>query len=156
MSIRDLAIRLSWLLVLLAPAAAAAHCQMPCGIYHDDVRFSLLAEDVETLEKALGQIVELSKDAPRNQNQIVRWITTKEQHADAIVTTLTEYFLMQRVKIPEATADAAAKQHYQQMLQVIHRMLINAMKVKQTTDDAFVKALHDDLHELQRLYTGAK
>ena len=30
---------------------ADAHCQIPCGIYGDDARFTALLEDVTTLKK---------------------------------------------------------------------------------------------------------
>lgn len=33
-----------------------------------------------------------------HMNQVVRWITTKEQHASKIITTVAEYCLCQRVK----------------------------------------------------------
>ena len=35
---------------------AAAHCQVPCGIYGDERRFEELLEDTETIAKAIAEI----------------------------------------------------------------------------------------------------
>ena len=51
-----------------------AHCQVPCGIYGDQLRFEQLLEDTKTISKAQGQINELAADAKSGQdsNQLVR------------------------------------------------------------------------------------
>ena len=63
-----------------------AHCQVPCGIYGDQLRFEQLLEDTKTIAKAQGQINELAPSAKTGQdsNQLVRWVVTKETHAGAI------------------------------------------------------------------------
>ncbi|MBD3267287.1 superoxide dismutase, partial [bacterium] len=49
-----------------------SHCQIPCGIYGDDLRFSLMKEHITTMEKSMRLIKELSADNPDlNTNQIV-------------------------------------------------------------------------------------
>ena len=62
-----------------------AHCQIPCGIYNDEVRFTLMQEHVTTIEKSMKLIVELSEDPKENANQLVRWTVNKEEHADAFI-----------------------------------------------------------------------
>ena len=37
-------------------ASALSHCQIPCGIYGDSMRFSMMREDCDTLEKSMNQI----------------------------------------------------------------------------------------------------
>ena len=44
----------------MTASSAEAHCEMPCGIYRDQLRFSLMREDADTIEKAMKQIVDLA------------------------------------------------------------------------------------------------
>ena len=44
---------LSILTVLLLPILAHAHCQVPCGVYTDEMRFGMIEEDLQTIEKAM-------------------------------------------------------------------------------------------------------
>ena len=55
-----------------------AHCEIPCGIYDDQLRTQLIAEHATTTEKSMKQIMALSKANPTNTNQLVRWVTNKE------------------------------------------------------------------------------
>lgn len=156
MQTRILVATLSLALVgALVPATASAHCQMPCGIYGDDLRFGSLEEDFQTIEKAMKQIEELSKAEDTNYNQLVRWVDTKEEHADKIVAVMTNYFLMQRIKVP-AEGDAAAQAKYAKMLKQVHALLVEVMKCTQTTDLAHVEAGRKLLHEFQHTYSGKK
>ena len=61
-----------------------AHCEVPCGIYQDSVRISLILEHITTIEKAMNQITKISNEDKPNYNQLVRWITNKEEHAEKI------------------------------------------------------------------------
>ena len=75
-----------------APAAAPIpHCQVPCGIFGDKLRIDLMLEDVATIEKAMRLIDEISKEDSPNYNQLVRWITTKEEHAQKIQDQVATY-----------------------------------------------------------------
>ena len=60
----------------IASVDLSAHCQVPCGIYADDVVFGELMTDVQTIEKAMGQINELSADPTKNANQLVQRISS--------------------------------------------------------------------------------
>jgi len=64
-------------LIALWCTGAAAHCEIPCGIYDDQMRIRFIAEDITTIEKAMKQIDELSAKVPLNYNQLVRWISNK-------------------------------------------------------------------------------
>ncbi|MBI4871423.1 MAG: hypothetical protein HY814_07635 [Candidatus Riflebacteria bacterium] len=110
-----------------------------------------MAEDLDTLEKAMKQIQELSAKPAENQNQLVRWVNTKEQHADDLAHTLSFYFLQQRIPLPKE-GDEAAKKHYDELLELTHRMLVHVMKAKQTTDLAHVQALRKTLESFQHAY----
>ena len=84
-----------------------AHCEIPCGIYGDEARFTAMLEDVQTIEKSMNEINKLSMEDKVNYNQIVRWVNNKEQHADHIREVVAQYFMAQRIKEP-AAGDAAA------------------------------------------------
>lgn len=140
-------------LFLLAPATAAAHCQVPCGIYDDHARVDRMLEDVMTIEKAVKKIRELAgKDDPQSVNQTVRWITTKEQHASRIIETISTYFLTQKIKLPSG-GDAKA---YQEKLAAHHAVMVKAMKTKQTVDPAAVTELRDAVKVLQKWWKPTK
>ena len=124
----------------LAAPIAWAHCQLPCGIYDDDARFAEIAEHITTIEKSMRLIQELGAAKAPNHNQIVRWVMNKEAHADKIAEIVTYYFMTQRLK-PADPNDKAAMARYVEKLTLLHRILVAAMKAKQTTDVQHVKEL---------------
>lgn len=115
------------------PMQLSAHCQVPCGIYDDNNVIGSMDTDVVTIEKAALQIVELSKEPTANAQQIVRWTTNKESHAQALQEKMLNYFLAQRLKLPETDAD---KEAYTKKLALCHEIIVTAMKCKQSTDAA--------------------
>jgi len=152
------AVRLA--LVLLAVSAVTAtgsavlaHCQIPCGIYDDEARFTLLREHVTTIEKSMNQINTLGGEKTKNFNQIVRWVNNKEHHADELTDIVTFYFMAQRVKPPQDHGEEAMKK-YTGELTMLHGMVIHAMKAKQTTDLAQVKQLRDLIKKFEESYHG--
>ena len=126
-----------------------AHCQIPCGIYGDRMRVATLYEHITTIKKAMSQIEELSADAQNNTNQIVRWVTNKDAHADDMAEIVTQYFLQQRIKPAEAESDPEA---YATKLAACHNILVSAMKCKQTTDPENVEALRKHVTALAEAY----
>ena len=130
--------------LLFSISTASAHCEIPCGIYDDQLRTQLIAEHASTIEKSMKQIMELSKANPIDYNQLVRWVTNKENHATEIQHIISQYFMTQRIK-PD-------QKKYSEKLIVLHKMLIAAMKCKQTTDLAHVDALRALLKEFEMLY----
>ena len=118
--------------LLTIQSIAVAHCQVPCGIYDDALRIVQIKEDFKTIRKAMGKITQLSeKSDPLSNNQLNRWVMTKEQHASNIQKTASEYFLTQRVK-------ADKSQKYLDLTTTLHQVLVAAMKCKQTVDDSNV------------------
>ena len=117
---------------LTIQSIAVAHCQVPCGIYDDALRIVQIKEDYKTIKKAMKQISQLSeKTDPQSNNQLTRWVITKEQHATNIQKIVSEYFLTQRVK-------TAKSQKYIDQTTTLHQLLVSAMKCKQTIDDSNV------------------
>jgi len=144
---------LAIVLVVAIQAVAYAHCQIPCGIYGDELRFSLLREDIDTVEKSMNQVVELSQHPEKNANQVVRWVTNKDTHADRIAETITAYFLQQRVK-PVSEEDGKAYRKYVEQLELCHAILVSSMKAKQTTDLEHVEDMRKALDKFEAVYFG--
>lgn len=135
--------------VVLMSDLVAAHCQVPCGVYADSRRFEEMLEDTKTIAKAVDQINELAaKSDALSQNQLARWVITKEEHASNTQKIIAEYFMTQRIK-----ADA---EDYTERLTSAHGVMVAAMKAKQTVDPASAKALHDAILKFGEAYTGKK
>jgi nickel superoxide dismutase len=150
-----LATAISFLFIwaVLPALPAFSHCEIPCGIYGDEMRFAAMREDIATIEKSMKQIMELSKEAKANYNQIVRWVVNKEHHADKIRDVVTQYFMAQRVK-PKGTKDAAKHRAYLDQLTLLHLMIVHSMKCKQTTDLEHVEKLKELVDHFEKAYFG--
>ncbi len=134
------------LTMFFAVSYAGAHCEIPCGIYDDEMRVKMIAEHITTIETAMKQIVQLEGQKLINYNQLTRWVTNKEHHANELQHIVTQYFMTQRIK-PDA-------KQYSEKLTLLHKMLVYAMKCKQTTDLSNVATLQSLLEEFQKLYFG--
>jgi len=129
-----------------------AHCQIPCGIYNDEARFTLMEEHVTTIEKSMKLITGLSNDDSQSHtNQIVRWVANKERHADELSDIVVKYFLQQRVKPVQATS-GAERDTYVKQLTLCHGVLVTSMKAKQSTDLAHVDKLKKLISEFKASY----
>ena len=133
-------------LIGLGAANVSAHCEIPCGIYDDHMRIRMIAEHVTTIEKSMNQIIKLGATEPLDYNQLVRWVMNKEHHADEVQEILSQYFMTQRIK-PDS-------KDYTKKLTLLHKMLIQAMKCKQTTDHSHITAMRALLKEFEALYFG--
>jgi len=133
---------------------AAAHCQIPCGIYDDELRVQLMEEDITTIEKSMTQIVALGKASPVDYNQLVRWVMNKEEHAQKLQDIVTAYFMAQRIKPATDQADKAAMNEYLHKLALLHSIQIHAMKAKQSTDLGEVATLRDLVAQFRTAYFG--
>jgi nickel superoxide dismutase len=143
--------------LLLAVAGIAplvySHCQMPCGIYDDPARLAAIAENITTIEKAMKSIEELSAQQKPNMNQIVRWVNTKDEHAEDIAHIVSYYFMAQRIT-PADKSDAAGYEKYIKQLTLLHEMLIYSTKAKQTTDLTNVEKLRSLWADFRNAYLG--
>jgi nickel superoxide dismutase len=133
---------------MLTASIAMAHCQVPCGIYDDQLRFVQMLEDEHTISKSQLEINALSKEKTTAQaiNQGVRWVTTKEEHATRIQNTIAAYFMAQRIK--------PGSEGYAKKLAAAHEVIIAAMKCKQSADPETAKVLEKSIFDLYRAYEG--
>ena len=148
---KSLTALLTLAILALVPHFGWTHCEMPCGIYNDAMRFDMLEEDIATIEKSMNTINELSAAGDKNYNQLVRWVVNKEDHCTKFMDIVWQYFLNQRVK-PASPDAGEAYDDYIAQLTTMHEMLIYAMKCKQTTDPANVEKLKELVARSRELY----
>ena len=121
------------------------HCQVPCGVYGDSARFTQMLEDQNTIAKAIAQINDLAgKKDGKSANQLARWVSTKEDHANKIQKIIAEYFLTQRIK--------SSSDNYADLLKGAHSVMVAAMKCKQGTDPKSAVALKTAIENFQSVY----
>ncbi len=126
-----------------------SHCQIPCGIYDDHARVQAMLIDAATTRKSVMLISELSvKSDAQSNNQIVRWIMNKEKHAQNVISTISDYFLTQRVKVKQRDYVERLKKH--------HAVIVAAMEVKQNADMKQVDYLEARIKELLPYYPEHK
>lgn len=128
------------------------HCQVPCGIYGDQMRFEGMLEDTKTIAKAIDQIQEFSKGlgggAPTATaiNQSSRWVANKESHATNIQDVMAQYFFAQRIK--------ADHKDYTGQLATAHKVIVAAMKCKQDANPATAEGLKKAILDFYTAYEG--
>ena len=128
------------------------HCQVPCGIYTDQLRFESMLEDTKTIAKGIDQINAFATAVGEGKmdgtaiNQVTRWVTTKEDHATKIQDVMAAYFFAQRIKSdhPDYTGQLASA----------HRVIVAAMKCKQAADPATAEVLKTSILEFYKAYEG--
>ena len=138
-------------LALVASSIVYSHCQIPCGIYDDNMRFNMMAEHIATIEKSIKMINQISSEEKPNMNQLVRWVQNKETHADELSHIITYYFMAQRIKPTKKTA-VGEYEKYLERLTLSHQMLVFSMKTKQTTDLSITNQLTELLKNFKKAY----
>lgn len=134
---------------LILPQTVQAHCQIPCGIYDDYARLGSMLEDAATVKKSVTMMIDLQgKTDVQSQNQMVRWVMNKEDHAQKIIDTISDYFLTQRVKPPQNDYDERLKHH--------HGVILAAMQAKQNADLDSAEKLIKSIALLARYYPEHK
>lgn len=132
--------------------AVAPHCEVPCGIYADQMRFEQMLEDTATIAKAIAQINEMTEGMAAGPpsattiNQLTRWVTTKENHATNTQHIVAQYFLTQRIK-PD-------HKEYVGQLATAHKVMVAAMKCKQDANAETAEAMKKAIYDLYRAYEG--
>ena len=130
-----------------------SHCQIPCGIYDDAMRVQMIEEHIKTIQKAMIEIGQLESAGDKNYNQLVRWVSNKEKHADELTETVTQYFMTQRIS-PADPSNEQAYQAYVNKLTLLHKLMIDSMKCKQATDLENVAKLKETLALFKTAYFG--
>lgn len=137
---------------LVAKSNAPVHCEVPCGIYSDQMRFEMMLEDTKTIAKAITSLNEMTdgfSEGPPNAktiNQMTRWVNTKETHATNTQHIIAQYFMTQRIK--------SDKENYAKQLAAAHKVMVCSMKCKQDAAAATAVELKAAILDFYRAYTG--
>ena len=116
-----------------------SHCEIPCGIYDDKARINLIFEHITTIEKSMNNL-----EKETSKNQIVRWVINKESHATKVQEIIGQYFLTQRIK--------EGQKNYAKNVITLQKMLVAAMKCKQTTDKKYIEQLRQLAKQFKKGY----
>ncbi len=127
-------------LCFLLLQSAHSHCQVPCGIYYDEARVAMMNEHAQTIIKSIESI----KSEDINNARNVRWVITRDHHADKIVNLVCDYFLLQRVK---KTDD-----NYDSLLKALHAIMLAAISVKQNPTSDAATSLVNKINVFSNLY----
>lgn len=122
-----------------------SHCQMPCGIYHDDMVYDQIDQYVETMYKAIHELEESKFSSPWERSQFVRWVMVKEKESDDAAKVLTTYFLQQKMK-PDEQPETAKR------LAVLHKLLFLTMQIKQHIDIRCVKNFQENWIDFKLMF----
>ena len=102
------------------------------------------------MEKSMEKIIQL-KMMDVKSDQLVRWVNNKEIHSNNIQNIITQYFMFQRVK-PVKSDDDEDMEAYRNKLVLLHKILVQAMKCKQTTKISHVKKIRELLYSFKMVY----
>jgi nickel superoxide dismutase len=122
---------ISFFLCLISLNGLAAHCQLPCGIYHDDMAYDQIDQYIETMYKGITVINDSQFKTPRERNETIRWVMLKDKESDKMAHLITSYFLQQKISLndPDLTKKLTAA----------HKLLFLLVTIKQNTDRNIVK-----------------
>lgn len=127
-----------------APIELNAHCQMPCGIYHDDMVFDFIDQYVETMYKAVSVMNQSKFETVREKNEFVRWVIEKEKESNDIANIITEFFLQQKIKPGEQ--DTAKR------LESAHKLLALLVAIKQNADTKIVESFGEEWDKFKLMF----
>ena len=104
------------------------------------------------------QINELhAKSDAQSFNQKTRWVMTKEEAAKAIITTISEYCLCQRVKpFGAPKSPFTTEKDFLDALVAHHAVMTCAMKAKQSVDVTAADALEHAVGDFSKMYLPLK
>ena len=130
-----------------------SHCEIPCGIYDDPMRIELMKEHTRTIEKSMNNIDALQAQDNPDMNQLIRWTVNKEDHANKLQEIAYQYFMTQRVK-PVLAEQGEQYEKYVRQVTLLHKILVQAMRAKQTTDVKHVENLRTLIDDFRVAYMG--
>lgn len=137
-------IKLFTLCCLIKGLSLSAHCQMPCGVYHDDMVYDQVDQFVETTFKGISVMNESKFSTVKDKNEFVRWVMQKEKMCNDTAELLTTYFLQQKIKPDEA--DTVKK------LTAAHKLLFLLVAIKQNTEIEFVKEFNTEWEKFKVMF----
>lgn len=130
--------------LLLCQGDLSSHCQMPCGIYHDDMVYDQIDQYVETMYKGISVLNNSKFSDAKERNEYIRWVIQKEKASDEAALLLTQYFLQQKIKVGDA--DTAKR------LAAVHNLLVDLVVIKQNVDLKFVEDFSTEWEKFKLMF----
>lgn len=121
-----------------------AHCQMPCGIYHDDMVYDQIDQYIETMYKGISVLNNNKFNNPKERNEFVRWVLEKDKESDDVAEILNKYFLQQKIKNGEP--DTVKR------LVSVHKLLCTLVVIKQNVDLKFIETFSDEWEQFKLMF----
>lgn len=128
----------------VSPIGLFGHCQMPCGIYHDDNVYGQIDQYIETMYKAVSEINANKFETVKEKSQFVRWVYQKEKQSSEAADLITTYFLQQKIKPGED--DTSVKSIAAQ------KLLFLMVQIKQSTDIKLVNDFKEEWDKFKHLF----
>lgn len=126
---------------------AYAHCDVPCGIY-DPHTAQIAAHTVLRMDKLISEMVQNPPTDANARNKMIRYVTTKEQHAEIckheIRVLWADYF-----KPEHAAANP-------ELHTLVWDTLKSASKAKQSADIADAEALLENVQKVAEIFWKTK
>ncbi len=116
--------------LLLGLGQLSAHCQMPCGIYDDQMVYDQINQYYLTMFKGVKALENNKFQTDEDKNHFVRWVMTKDRLSDEVAMMITTYFLQQKILPIEDNNE---------LLKSLHRLLFLLVAIKQNVDIKIVK-----------------
>lgn len=121
-----------------------AHCQMPCGIYHDDMIYDQIDQFVETVYKGISVMNDSKFSTVKEKNEFIRWVMQKEKCCNEAADLILRYFLQQKIAVGEDDTE--------KRLVSAHKLLFMLMAIKQNTDLDFVKQFNAEWEKFKLMF----
>lgn len=121
-----------------------AHCQMPCGIYHDDMAFDQIDQYIETMYKGISVINDSKFTTPHERNETIRWVVLKDNSSTEAAEFITTYFLQQKIKPGEPDTPTR--------LTSAHKLLFLLVAIKQNTDLQMIKEFATEWEKFKLMF----
>lgn len=130
--------------LFITQAQLTAHCQMPCGIYHDDMVYDQIDQYAETMYKAMSELNSNKFETVKERAQFVRWVLAKEKQSCEAADLLTTYFLQQKIKPGEEDT--------KEKTLLAQKLLFLMVQIKQNTDIKLVYDFMDDWEKFKHMF----
>lgn len=142
--LRNAVIACAFFLFVGSDLTLNAHCQMPCGIYHDDMVYDQIDQMVETVYKGISVMNDSKFSTSREKNEFVRWVMQKDKCCNEAAELISGYFLQQKIKPDE---DDTVKR-----LVSAHKLLFMLTAIKQNSDLDFVKQFNAEWEKFKLMF----
>ena len=136
------------------PASIYGACEAACAdIADDETAFSRITDQINGIETEMNSIREWQADPVTNLNALSQAVNRKTQDANTLREILTDYFLYQRIPVPEKNR-GSEYESYTQNLVLIHSLLNQTAAIKDTAEAAAIDSLRAKLEEFRSAYYG--